>query len=197
MPQYTPMIQQYLKIKAEYQDAFLFFRLGDFYEMFFDDAIKASKELEITLTSRDGGGDERIPMCGVPYHSADSYIQQLIEKGYKVAICEQTEDPKQAKGVVKREVIQLITPGTMMEGKGLLEKENNYIASVSGMEDETFGLAYTDLSTGENRVTLLTAFEDVVNELSTLGTKEIVIDPSFDNSLQKNNKRAVVVDDFL
>ena len=188
MPQYTPMIQQYLKIKAEYQDAFLFFRLGDFYEMFFDDAIKASKELEITLTSRDGGGDERIPMCGVPYHSADSYIQQLIEKGYKVAICEQTEDPKQAKGVVKREVIQLITPGTMMEGKGLLEKENNYIASVSGMEDETFGLAYTDLSTGENRVTLLTAFEDVVNELSTLGTKEIVIDPSFDNSLQKTIK---------
>ncbi len=128
---YTPMIQQYLQVKADYQDAFLFFRLGDFYEMFFDDAIKASQELEITLTSREGGGEERIPMCGVPYHAAPSYIEQLIEKGYKVAICEQTEDPKQAKGVVRREVVQLITPGTMMEGKGLNEKENNYIASIT------------------------------------------------------------------
>ncbi|REJ22437.1 MAG: DNA mismatch repair protein MutS, partial [Caldibacillus debilis] len=108
MKQYTPMIQQYLQIKADYPDAFLFFRLGDFYEMFFDDAIKASRELEITLTSRDGGAEEKVPMCGVPYHSAQTYIERLIEKGYKVAICEQMEDPKQAKGVVKREVIQLI-----------------------------------------------------------------------------------------
>ena len=122
MAGYTPMIQQYLQVKADYQDAFLFFRLGDFYEMFFDDAIKASQELEITLTARGGGGEERIPMCGVPYHSAASYIEQLIERGYKVAICEQTEDPKQAKGVVRREVVQLITPGTMMEGKGLSGK---------------------------------------------------------------------------
>ncbi|SNV02818.1 DNA mismatch repair protein MutS [Bacillus pumilus] len=114
MASYTPMIQQYLKIKAEYQDAFLFFRLGDFYEMFFDDAKEASQELEITLTSRDGG---TIPMCGVPYHSASAYIEQLISKGYKVAICEQVEDPKTAKGVVKREVVQLITPGTVMDGK--------------------------------------------------------------------------------
>ena len=118
MAGYTPMIQQYLKIKAEYQDAFLFFRLGDFYEMFFEDAKKASQELEITLTSRDGGSGERIPMCGVPYHSCSSYIEQLIKKGYKVAICEQMEDPKAAKGVVKREVVQLITPGTVMDGKG-------------------------------------------------------------------------------
>src|SRR5690554_4366557 len=107
MKQYTPMIQQYLKIKAEYEDAFLFFRLGDFYEMFFEDAIKASKELEITLTARDGGVDEKIPMCGVPYHSAQGYIEKLIEKGYKVAICEQMEDPKTAKGMVRREVVQL------------------------------------------------------------------------------------------
>ena len=155
MAGYTPMIQQYLQVKADYQDAFLFFRLGDFYEMFFDDAIKASQELEITLTGRGGGGDERIPMCGVPYHSASSYIELLIERGYKVAICEQTEDPKQAKGVVRREVVQLITPGTMMEGKGLSEKENNYIATISHFEDGSFAFAYTDLSTGENKATLL------------------------------------------
>ena len=119
MAGYTPMIQQYLKIKAEYQDAFLFFRLGDFYEMFFDDAVKASQEFEITLTSREGGSEERIPMCGIPYHSAANYIDILIEKGYKVAICEQMEDAKQAKGMVRREVVQLITPGTKMDGKRL------------------------------------------------------------------------------
>ena len=128
---YTPMIQQYLSIKADYQDAFLFFRLGDFYEMFFEDAIKASKELEITLTAKNGGGEQKIPMCGVPYHSAQSYIETLVDRGFKVAICEQTEDPKAAKGVVKREVVQLITPGTVMEGKSLAEKENNYLASIS------------------------------------------------------------------
>lgn len=155
MAAYTPMIQQYLQVKAEYQDAFLFFRLGDFYEMFFEDAIKASQELEITLTSRDGGGDEKIPMCGVPYHSASTYIEQLIDKGYKVAICEQMEDPKLAKGVVKREVIQLITPGTLMEGKSLAEKENHYIASVASLADGHFAIAYIDLSTGEGKGCLL------------------------------------------
>ena len=111
---YTPMIQQYLAVKADYKDAFLFYRLGDFYEMFFDDATRASQILEITLTSRDAGMKERIPMCGVPHHSAKNYIDTLIQKGYKVAICEQTEDPKQAKGVVKREVVQVVTPGTVM-----------------------------------------------------------------------------------
>ncbi|EIJ81413.1 DNA mismatch repair protein MutS [Bacillus methanolicus PB1] len=194
MATYTPMIQQYLLIKADYQDAFLFFRLGDFYEMFFDDAIKASQELEITLTSRDGGGDERIPMCGVPYHSAASYIEQLIEKGYKVAICEQTEDPKQAKGVVKREVVQLITPGTMMEGKGLNEKENNYIASITAFDDFTYGFAYNDLSTGENRVTLLTGgFEEVLNELSVSGAKEVVVSSNFDAELQRKMRERSVL----
>ncbi|AIE59736.1 DNA mismatch repair protein MutS [Bacillus methanolicus] len=198
MAAYTPMIQQYLQIKADYQDAFLFFRLGDFYEMFFDDAIKASQELEITLTSRDGGGDERIPMCGVPYHSAASYIEQLIEKGYKVAICEQTEDPKQAKGVVKREVVQLITPGTMMEGRGLNEKENNYIASITSFDDATYGFAYNDLSTGENKVTLLTGgFEEVLNELSMSGAKEVVVSSSFDADLQrKMRERSVLTISF-
>ncbi|TMU88393.1 DNA mismatch repair protein MutS [Bacillus sp. BHET2] len=185
MTQYTPMIKQYLQVKADYQDAFLFFRLGDFYEMFFDDAIAASQELEITLTSRDGGGKERIPMCGVPYHSAPNYIEQLIDKGFKVAICEQTEDPKQAKGVVRREVVQLITPGTVMDGKGLNDKENNYIASVTDFLDETYGLAYSDLTTGETKVTLVTGgVQALVNELSTIGAKEVVIHPDFSAEVQ-------------
>jgi DNA mismatch repair protein MutS len=186
MATYTPMIQQYLQVKAEYQDAFLFFRLGDFYEMFFDDAINASQELEITLTSREGGGEERIPMCGVPYHSAPNYIEQLIEKGFKVAICEQTEDPKQAKGVVKREVVQLITPGTVMEGRALHEKENNFLATISNFNDGTFGIAYSDLTTGEGRATLISGnFDDVLNEISILGAKEVVIDSEFHIDLQK------------
>ncbi|ALC90933.1 DNA mismatch repair protein MutS [Bacillus sp. FJAT-18017] len=190
----TPMINQYLQIKAEYQDAFLFFRLGDFYEMFFEDAIKASQELEITLTGRGGGGEERIPMCGVPYHSAQTYIERLIEKGFKVAICEQTEDPKQAKGVVRREVIQLITPGTVMEGRSLNEKENNYLATISKFSDGTYGFAYTDLSTGENKVTLLSSnTEDVLNELSVLGAKEVVISTSLDEDLQKKMQERTVL----
>ncbi|PKR83596.1 DNA mismatch repair protein MutS [Heyndrickxia camelliae] len=189
MSQYTPMILQYLQVKADYQDAFLFFRLGDFYEMFFEDAVKASQELEITLTSRDGGGEERIPMCGVPYHSAANYIEQLVEKGYKVAICEQVEDPKTAKGVVKREVVQLITPGTMMEGKGIAEKENNFIASITSFDNRSFGLAYTDLSTGEGRVTFIDSlFEHVVNEISVLGAKEVVVSETLDEIYIKQLK---------
>ncbi|UXH45289.1 DNA mismatch repair protein MutS [Rossellomorea vietnamensis] len=185
MTQYTPMIKQYLQVKAEYQDAFLFFRLGDFYEMFFDDAVKASQELEITLTSRDGGGKERIPMCGVPYHSAPNYIEQLIDKGFKVAICEQTEDPKQAKGVVRREVVQLITPGTVMDGKGLNDKENNYIASVTAFDDDTYGLAYSDLTTGETKVTVvLEGLQALMNELATIGAKEVVIHPDLSDEIQ-------------
>jgi DNA mismatch repair protein MutS len=194
MAGYTPMIQQYLTVKADYQDAFLFFRLGDFYEMFFEDAINASQELEITLTSREGGTDERIPMCGVPYHSAPNYIEQLISKGYKVAICEQTEDPKQAKGVVRREVVQLITPGTVMEGKSLSEKENNYIASITCFDDQTYGFAYNDLSTGESRVTLLsTNFEEVLNELAVLSAKEVVVASSFEGDLQKKMRERDVL----
>ncbi len=195
MATYTPMIQQYLQVKADYQDAFLFFRLGDFYEMFFDDAIRASQELEITLTSREGGGDGKIPMCGVPHHSAPQYIEQLIEKGYKVAICEQTEDPRQAKGVVKREVVQLITPGTMMEGRGLSEKENNYLASITIFEDdETYGFAYNDLSTGENRVALLAgSFDEVLNELSISGAKEVVVASTFPEELQRKIRERATV----
>ncbi|MCY8317666.1 DNA mismatch repair protein MutS [Bacillus vallismortis] len=179
MAGYTPMIQQYLKIKAEHQDAFLFFRLGDFYEMFFEDAKKASQELEITLTSRDGGAAEKIPMCGVPYHSASAYIEQLIKKGYKVAICEQTEDPKAAKGVVKREVVQLITPGTVMDGKGIHESENNFIASVSACLNG-YGLALSDLTTGENLAVLIERIEDVISEIYSVGAREIVVSGSMD-----------------
>lgn len=186
MTTYTPMIQQYLQVKAEYQDAFLFFRLGDFYEMFFEDAIKASQELEITLTSREGGGSERIPMCGVPHHSAPNYIEQLVERGYKVAICEQTEDPKQAKGVVRREVVQLITPGTMMEGRNLSDKENNYIATITQLDNQVYGFAYSDLSTGECRATTTIGFESVLNELSISGAKEIIISSDFP---EENKKR--------
>ena len=135
------MMQQYLDIKEEHKDEILFFRLGDFYEMFFDDAITASRELELTLTGKQCGLDERAPMCGVPFHAADTYIARLINKGYKVAICEQVEDPAAAKGIVKREVIQIVTPGTAMTGSVLNDKENNYIASVH-TAGETIGLSY-------------------------------------------------------
>ncbi|MBN8234529.1 DNA mismatch repair protein MutS [Halobacillus kuroshimensis] len=185
MAQYTPMMQQYLKIKADQKDAFLFFRLGDFYELFFEDALKASQELEITLTSRDGGGSERIPMCGVPYHSAENYIRQLIEKGYKVAICEQVEDPKEAKGVVKREVVQLITPGTVMEGSMLDEKENNYLASLSAFEDGSYTVSYNDLTTGENSTALVPGgFDAALSELYSRPVREVVVASDFDEEQQ-------------
>lgn len=147
--------------------------------MFFEDAKKASQELEITLTSRDGGAAEKIPMCGVPYHSASAYIEQLIKKGYKVAICEQTEDPKAAKGVVKREVVQLITPGTVMDGKGIHESENNFIASVSACSNG-YGLALSDLTTGENLAVLIERLEDVISEIYSVGAREIVVSGSLD-----------------
>lgn len=170
----TPMMEQYFSIKKEYQDAFLFYRLGDFYELFYEDAEKAAQLLELTLTSRNKNADDPIPMCGVPYHAAAGYIDTLIEQGYKVAICEQVEDPKTTKGMVKREVIQLITPGTVMEGKGLQSKENNYLTAVV-KEADRYGIAYTDLSTGEIKATVVTDEETVFNELATLATKELIV----------------------
>ena len=137
----SPMMQQYMDIKEAHQDCILFFRLGDFYEMFFEDAKLVSRELELTLTGKNCGLEERAPMCGVPFHSADTYIARLIEKGHKVAICEQTEDPAAAKGLVKREVIRIVTPGTVLSSNMLKEKENNYIASIYAGED-SIGLAY-------------------------------------------------------
>ena len=127
MANITPMMQQYLDIKEKYKDCILFFRLGDFYEMFFEDAQTASKELEITLTGRNCGLEDRAPMCGVPFHSAEVYISRLIKKGYKVAICEQVEDPSQAKGIVERDVIRVVTPGTIIDTSTLDEKKNNYL----------------------------------------------------------------------
>jgi DNA mismatch repair protein MutS len=148
MARFTPMMKQYFEIKNQHKDKILFFRLGDFYEMFFEDAITASRELEITLTGRDCGQEERAPMCGIPYHSAESYIAKLIEKNYKVAICEQVEDPALAKGIVRREVIKIITPGTVIESSMLDERFNNYLLSIYAGSRET-ALSYTDLSTGE------------------------------------------------
>ncbi|WP_129689071.1 DNA mismatch repair protein MutS [Gottfriedia acidiceleris] len=180
MATYTPMIEQYLNIKKNYQDAFLFFRLGDFYEMFFEDAIKASQVLEITLTGRAGGTDERIPMCGVPYHSAAGYIEQLVEKGYKVAICEQVEDPTVAKGVVRREVVQLITPGTQMEGRSIDEKQNHYISTLSEVTPSSYALAWIDLTTGEGNALLLSgSLEEAVLKIAATGTKEVVVNEDF------------------
>ncbi|WP_027963262.1 DNA mismatch repair protein MutS [Halalkalibacillus halophilus] len=181
MSNYTPMIKQYINIKNENQDAFLFFRLGDFYELFFDDALKAAKELEITLTQRDAG-KEKIPMCGVPHHSAEVYIRNLITKGYKVAICEQVEDPKDAKGVVKREVVQVISPGTVMEGNMLEEKENNYLASIYSKNDIHI-VSYTDLSTGESSVSrIIGDFKQVLSEIVNRPVKEIVVTSDFPES---------------
>ncbi|MDN7241213.1 DNA mismatch repair protein MutS [Planococcus sp. N028] len=171
----TPMIQQYLQVKADHQDAFLFFRLGDFYEMFYDDALKASQLLEITLTSRGGNGDERIPMCGVPHHAAKNYIDQLIQKGHKVAICEQVEDPKLTKGVVKREVVRLITPGTHTEGKNVDSKSNHFIAAAEELEDG-FAFSYVDISTGEATATYITgAGKALLQELQSLHIRELVV----------------------
>ena len=130
MAKLSPMMEQYFQIKQNYPDTLLFFRLGDFYEMFFEDAKIASKELELVLTGRDCGQEERAPMCGVPFHSADSYIAKLVSRGYKVAICEQVEDPATAKGIVKRDVVRIVTPGTVIESNMLDESKNNYLASV-------------------------------------------------------------------
>lgn len=168
------MMEQYLAIKEQYKDVFLFYRLGDFYEMFYDDAVKGSQVLELTLTSRNRNADDPIPMCGIPHHAAQGYIDTLIDKGYKVAICEQVEDPKTTKGMVKREVTQLITPGTFMDAKALEAKENNYLTAVI-QEENQFGFAYVDLSTGELKTTILQDEESVVNECSSLQTKELVL----------------------
>ncbi|URN93974.1 MAG: DNA mismatch repair protein MutS [Candidatus Pristimantibacillus lignocellulolyticus] len=187
MATYTPMIQQYLSIKEGVQDAFLFFRLGDFYEMFFDDAILASRELEITLTGRDGGSAEKIPMCGVPYHAADNYIARLIEKGYKVAICEQVEDPAAAKGIVRREVVRTITPGTVMESKSLDGKQNNFIAAVVEQAG-LFGLASSDLSTGEIYVTSFVGrIDSLMDEVNIYAPSELVGDQSLLTQLEQSN----------
>ncbi|GAB4072647.1 DNA mismatch repair protein MutS [Barrientosiimonas marina] len=186
MAKYTPMMEQYMSIKNDYQDAFLFFRLGDFYEMFFDDATLAARELEITLTKRDGGKQNPTPMCGVPYHSSSNYIKNLIEKGYKVAICEQVQDPKDAEGVVKREVVQLVTPGTVMESNMLEERDHNYIASLTYFPDGSYVIVYSELSIGENSIALITdGWDAVMHELYNQPIKEMVIGSDLPESIQQ------------
>src|SRR5699024_4948288 len=180
----TPMMEQYLSIKAQYQDAFLFYRLGDFYELFNEDALKVSQLLELTLTSRNKNAEEPIPMCGVPYHEATGYIDTLVEQGYKVANCEKMEDPKLNKGMVKREVIQLVTKGTLMEGKSFSAKDNNYLTALAKGE-QGYGFAYVDLSTGELRTAKLLDEEAVLNEASALQTKEIVFTTEISDSLKE------------
>ena len=191
-PKYSPMIMQYLSIKEDYQDTLILFRLGDFYELFFDDAIVASKELQLTLTGKNAGVEERVPMCGVPYHAIQSYIKKLISKGYKVGIVEQTEDPSKAKGIVKRDVVQIITPGAFMD---LSDDDNNYIVAIDET-DFNYVLSYADLSTGE--VGVLNVEKNItslINEIDGLSTREIVLKSDFDKKvmLQILEKRSILI----
>ncbi|MBR4496999.1 MAG: DNA mismatch repair protein MutS [Acholeplasmatales bacterium] len=176
---YTPMMEQYLDIKEDYKDFIVFFRLGDFYEMFFEDAHIASKELELALTGKDAGAPERVPMCGIPFHAANQYIEKLVERGYKVVIVEQVEDPKQAEGkIVKRGVIKIITPGTI--DSGIKEKENNFIASIAYINRE-YVLCYSDVTTGEGYITSFKNFDSLANEILALHIKEVIVDDEFNN----------------
>ncbi len=169
----TPMMQQYCKTKEAYKDCILFYRLGDFYEMFFDDALKASRELEITLTGKDCGMEERAPMCGIPYHSYENYLNRLVEKGYKVAICEQVEDPKTAKGIVKREVTKIVTPGTNMSAGSLNETKNNYIMCIYA--DTRYGITFADITTGDFYTTEVDCFAKVADEISRFSPVELLV----------------------
>ncbi len=178
MEQLTPMMQQYMETKNEYKDCILFYRLGDFYEMFFEDALCVTKELEITLTGKSCGLKERAPMCGVPFHSAETYINRLVEKGYKVAICEQVEDPKQAKGLVKREVTRIVTPGTNCFTGALDESRNNYLMGIVSM-DQNFGISVVDVTTGEYLLTEVDSLSKLLDEINKYMPAEIICNDSF------------------
>src|SRR6266850_3716203 len=170
----TPMMHQYLRIKERYRDAILFFRLGDFYEMFFEDAETASRILDIALTSSNKNEDSAVPLCGVPYHSAEPYIRKLLDAGYKVAICEQVEDPKTAKGVVQREVVRVVTPGTVTDGDALDARENSFLAAVfSGTK--VYGVAVTDVTTGEFRFTQLADYAALKDEVARVRPRELIL----------------------
>ena len=190
MAELSPMMQSYLETKEQYKDCILFYRLGDFYEMFFDDAIVASRELEITLTGRACGLEEKAPMCGVPHHAAEIYISRLIAKGYKVAICEQLEDPKQAKGIVKRDVIRVVTPGTVIETNMLEEKKNNYIMSIV-KKGIYYGIGVCDISTGDFYATQIKLsennFEKLLDEYARYSPAEVVVNPQMGNSEKELN----------
>ena len=186
----TPMMQQYMKTKSEYKDCILFYRLGDFYEMFFEDAIISSRELEITLTGKDCGLEERAPMAGIPYHAAEGYISKLIEKGYKVAICEQLEDPKECKGIVKRDVIRIVTPGTVIESNMLEEKKNNYIMSIY-KQGIYFGMSVCDMTTGDFYSTQIKEnnnFEKLLDEIAKFSPAEIIVNDLLFNTKEECQK---------
>ncbi|MCD8019657.1 MAG: DNA mismatch repair protein MutS, partial [Clostridiales bacterium] len=178
MAKLTPMMEQYFEIKNKYKDCILFYRLGDFYEMFYEDALTASKELEITLTGKNCGQEERAPMCGVSFHSYEPYLTKLVERGYRVAICEQVEDPKAAKGIVKRDVIRVVTPGTNTLAQSLDESRNNYIMSVF-CENEAFGIGVCDLSTGEFRTTQVEHQDELLDEIIKYEPAEIICNDAF------------------
>ena len=185
-------MEQYQKVKDQYPDAFLFYRLGDFYELFNDDAVKGAQLLELTLTTRNHSAKNPIPMCGVPHRAVNSYVDVLIDKGYKVAICEQMEDPKKAKGMVKRAVTRLITPGTQMDLNGDQAKSNNYLAGIMRQDDHYY-LAYTDLSTGELKTTDFSSEDETINELINLQSREVVIDDSVEDDFkQQLTKRNIL-----
>lgn len=178
MEQLTPMMTQYMEIKGQYKDCILFYRLGDFYEMFYEDAITASKELEITLTGKNCGQEEKAPMCGIPYHAVDGYLSKLVGKGYKVAICEQVEDPKASKGIVKRDVIRIVTPGTILNTQILDETKNNYLSGVF-FSDDKFGLSSVDITTGDYFVTEVDSPRKLLDEINKFAPSELICNDGF------------------
>ncbi|WP_252224047.1 MULTISPECIES: DNA mismatch repair protein MutS [unclassified Clostridium] len=191
----TPMMVEYMKTKEEYNDCILFYRLGDFYEMFFDDALTVSRELELVLTGKNCGLEERAPMCGIPHHAAAAYIPRLVTKGYKVAICEQLEDPKQSKGIVKRGVVKVITPGTFIDSNSNLENDNTYLMVISEYEDK-FGIAMSDISTGEFKTTSFNNIKmSLLDEISKVSPKEILVDININEELltEINNVLPVLI----
>ena len=196
----TPSTKQYLEIKNEYKEYLLFYRVGDFYELFFDDAHKASKALDIVLTHRGTYMGEPIPMCGVPFHAADTYLNRLVQRGFKVAICEQVEDPKTASGLVKRDVVRVVTPGTLMDTNGIAEKENNFFCLVYA-DGETNGIAFADASTGEMYVTSVEK-EDATEEERKLVEENIqniydIADTVYERSKTSDKKVVIMLDELL
>src|SRR5574344_1669933 len=179
----TPMMRQYLDVKSNNEDVIIFFRLGDFYEIFFEYAIKVSHELKLTLTGKNAGLDEKIPMCGIPHHAANIYIEKLIEKGYKIGICEQLEDPKLAKGIVKRDIIQIISRGTLIDNESLNEKENNYIGNIMDF-NHAYAISYSDISTGVIYVSLYPHNQtQLITQIVSLGIKEIIMSDKMDKNI--------------
>ncbi len=178
MAELTPMMQQYMEIKSGYKDCILFYRLGDFYEMFFEDAVTCAKELEITLTGKNYGQEEKAPMCGIPYHAVEGYLSKLISRGYKVAICEQVEDPKATKGIVKREVIRIVTPGTNTSPGALEEGKNNYLMAIVHTVN-VFGIATVDITTGDFYVTEVDSDRKLIDEINKFHPTEIICNSTF------------------